>query len=333
VIRTSPMADIYTRLEEAGFSPSYVRGHVLPEWWDDDLASELENRRIAEMAISRTLKISLASLANGNEPLKVSDERTVRFKRWKGVEGSRLVPTVAVARRVCELVVSAADLPELRIPSAPDLRLQILRTQQYVSLTPLVQYCWSLGIPVVHLKELPPGARRLDGLALMASGRPCIALASSRKSPAWHAWPLAHEMGHIAHGHCQFEDTVDLEMDLAAADPAEKQANDYAQAVLYGAPVRFHSDQVISAKRLVEDAEELGRQYQIHPACVVTNYGFNMRTHDRAYEVANAALKILGIATGGAEPVRTALADRLDLNRLTETDRHFLQSVTGLAER
>ncbi len=51
------MADIYARLKEAGFPPSYIKSHVLPEWWDDDLAFELENRRLAEMAISRTLKI------------------------------------------------------------------------------------------------------------------------------------------------------------------------------------------------------------------------------------------------------------------------------------
>ena len=327
------MADLYTRLDEAGFPPSYVRGHVLPEWWDDDLASEIENRRLAEMAISRTLKIPLSSLAKSDEPLKVSDERTVRFKRWKDVDGSRLFPTVAIARRVCELVVSAADLPALRILDAAELRAQILRTQQYVSLTPLVQHCWSLGIPVVHLKALPTGARRLDGLALMVSGRPCIALAGSRKSPAWHAWPLAHEMGHIANGHCRFEDTVDLEMDLAAEDPAEQQANAYALALLYGRPAAFSSDRILSATALAEEAQDLGQKFRIHPACVVTNYGFNMRMHGNSYEVANAALKILKISSGGAEPVRAALADRLDLNRLTNTDRHFLQSVTGLAER
>jgi Zn-dependent peptidase ImmA (M78 family) len=324
------MADLYSRLDEAGFPSSYVRGYVLPEWWDDALALELENRRIAEMAISRTLKIPLSSLANGSEPLKVSDERTVRFKRWKDVDGQQLVPTVAVARRVCELTIAAADLPALRIMNATELREQILRTQEYVSLTPLVQHCWSLGIPVVHLKEIPVGARRLAGLALMASGRPCIALADSRKSPAWHAWPLAHEMGHIAHGHCQLEDTVDLEMDLAAEDPAEMQANDYAKALLYGSSGHnFRSEQIISAPRLAQEAKELGKEFRIHPACVVTNYGFNMK----AYEEANAALKILRLATGGAEPVRIALAERLDLSRLTETDRHFLQSVTGLAER
>jgi hypothetical protein len=58
-----------------------------------------------------------------------------------------------------------------------------------------------------------------------------------------------------------------------------------------------------------------------------------MRAHENAYEVANAALKILKIQSGGAAPVLDALADRLDLSRLTETDSHFLQSVTGLSER
>ncbi len=136
-------------------------------------------------------------------------------------------------------------------------------------------------------------------------------------------------MGHIAHGHCQIEDTVDLEMNLDAADPAEKQANAYAVALLYGRPAEFRSDRLISAKQLAEEAERLGNEYKIHPACVVTNYGFSMREHENSYEVANASLKILRVSTDGAEPVRVALAERLDLNRLTETDRHFLQSVDG----
>src|SRR5262249_20841456 len=159
-------------------------------------------RRLAEMAISRTLQIPLANLVDRQAPLQLREERTVRYKRRLDVDGQKLFPSVVVARRVCELVLTCADLPALRIESldARSLREQILRTQPYVTVTPLVQHCWSLGIPVVHLSKLPAGARRLDGLALMVSGRPCIVLASSRQSPAWLAWPLAHEIGHVVHG-------------------------------------------------------------------------------------------------------------------------------------
>jgi hypothetical protein len=233
-----------------------------------------------------------------------------------------------IARRVCELVVSASDLPVLRSPTAAELRDMILRTQQYVSLTPLVQHCWSIGIPVVHLKELPVGARRLAGLALMIGDRPCVALADQRKSPAWLAWPLAHEIGHIAHGHCLLEDTIDQKIDLAAQDPPEKQANDYAKVLLYGRDPLFRSKKIITPISLASQAEDIGRKNRIHPACIVTSYGFNME----AYDVANAALKILGVVPEGAAAVRDALSDRLDRGRLTPTDLHFLERVTGLAE-
>ncbi len=324
------MADLYERLERVGFPSAYVRAHILPDWWEDELASELENRRLAEMAIARTLKLPLATLGDGRAELKVGREEVVRFKKWQDTEEHTLLPTVIVARRVCELLVTCAKLPSYHLEgrAADTLRGQILRTEPYVDLIRLVDLCWKSGVPIVHLEKLPTGARRVDGLALMAGGRPCIALLSQRKGPAWLIWPAAHEMGHVAKGHLRDGDKIDVEIDLFSESPDEREANDFAKALVYDCADDFKTEQVIPPYDLMREAMERGPNHRVHPGCIITNYGFNMK----AWDVASAALKIAKLDKGGPDIIRSALLRHIDLGRLAETDRHFFESVTGLSE-
>jgi IrrE N-terminal-like domain len=263
-------------------------------------------------------------------PLVLGSEPAVRFKRRQDVAVARLLPAVQVARRISELLLSCAEIPDPAPTwgTAVEVREQILQSDPYVTLTPLVQKCWDLGIPVVHLKSLPAGARRLDGLALTVAGRPCIVLASTKRSPAWLVWHLAHELGHVAQGHLKNGDAIDPEIDFATDHKDERAANQYAMTLIYGDTPGFRSANPLKAADLAAQANEIGPAHRIHPACVVTSYGFTMK----AWDVAGAALKILHVASGGAEPIRAALRKRLDLDCLPATDRHFLAGVTGLAE-
>ena len=49
------MRDLYDRLKERGFDPSYLRSFVLPEWWTDDMADTESNRALAEAFIAKQL--------------------------------------------------------------------------------------------------------------------------------------------------------------------------------------------------------------------------------------------------------------------------------------
>lgn len=192
------MTDLYIRLDQVGLSRGYVRDRILPDWWEDRLADDPGNRRLAEMAISRTLKIPLQDLASKATPLTLGSGQ-VRFKRWQDADQRRLIPAVAIARRACELVLACSkSLPAFKLEEYPAtaLRNRILAQDQYVTLTNLLHHAWDFGVPVVHLESLPDEAKRLDGMALLVEGRPCIALASSRRSPAWIIWHLAHESRH-----------------------------------------------------------------------------------------------------------------------------------------
>ena len=331
--RLSPIKDLYDRLEAVGFPRAYVRENILPDWWEDDLARDPGNRRLAELVISRTLKIPLPSLVEPRSPLTLEGAAEVRFKRRQDVEPPDLLPAVAVARRIFELLFACArDLPAFALEGGdPEaLRELILSRSSCVDLPGLLQISWELGVPVVHLDSLPQGAKRVDGMAFCVAGRPCIALASFRKSPAWLTWHLAHEMGHVARGHLHNGAALDVRIDFSSEQVEEREANLFAKDLVYGKKNRggFKSARHITGVQLAAEARHLGALHRIHPACIVTSYGFNMA----AWGTAQNALKALGSADGGPEAVRAALTERLDLESLVDSDRQFFVRAVGLPE-
>jgi len=333
VARSSPIKDLYVRLEAVGFPRAYVRDFILPDWWEDELAHDPGNRRLAELVISRTLKIPLASLVEPRSSLTLEGAQEVRFKRRQDVEPPYLVPAVAVARRIFELLFACAkDLPAFAMEgSDPEaLRERILAQSPCVDLPGLLQSSWGLGVPVVHLDSLPKGAKRVDGMAFCVAGRPCIALASSRRSPAWLIWHLAHEMGHVARGHLQNGAALDVKIDFSSEQVEEREANLFAKDLVYGSKNRggFKAARHITGAQLAADSRNLGALHHIYPACIVTSYGFNMT----AWGTAQNALAALGAADGGPEAVRSALVEHLDLDDLTETDRQFFARAVGLPQ-
>jgi len=325
------MADLYARLSEVGFPKKYVRESILPEWWADDLASYDFNRRIAEMAISRALKIPLAQLADAKAQLSLLGAEVVRFKRWQDAAHFKLLPAVAIARRVAELVLFCAhDLPALdtRGITAARLRETLLSGSQYITLQQLLDVIWDLGIPVFHLALLPDGAKRVDAMALLVEGRPCIALATSRSQPAWLFWPLAHELGHIAAGHLTGGDILDAAIELVSEIKEEKEANAFAFSLIYG-DARIEVPQNAHPKMLAALALQEGEAARVLPECLVANFGFETGK----WPVAQAALKSLQVdEENGHEQIRAALRKTISLDRLTEDDRHFFCRVTGLSE-
>ena len=325
------MSDLYARLHDVGFPRAYVRDRILPDWWDDELASDPGNRLVAEMVISRTLKISLSSLVDPGASLTLDGARAVRFKHWQDADEVRLLPAVALARRIFELLLSCAKaLPNCRLEGYDprEIREKILAQTQYVTLGALLRCCWDLGVPVVHLDSLPQGAKRVDGMAFTVGDRPCIALASSKRSPAWLIWHLAHEMGHVSLGHLQTGAALDETIDFKAQDCEEQEATTFGKTLIYGETATFKAGRHITGVNLAAQARNWGPAHRIWPPCIVTNYGFNMS----AWGTAQRALKVLNAADGGPEEIRRELAQQIDLDQLSDSDRCFFVRATGLPE-
>lgn len=326
------MRDLYKRLKTVGYDAGFVRACILPDWWSDDLASVPANRTIAEIAIARAFGFRIADLRQPDRPLALPPRGNIRLKRNAGTTVESVAAMVAAARHAAELVADLVEnLPEFDGPAlAASVRATILRQHAYVDLDSLLVYCWSHGIPVVHVRRTPTGSKKVDGLATFRGRRPVIVLSSGRDSPPWLAFHLAHELGHIllAHVSADGDLLVDQKLDARDDDQQEQAADRFACELLTGQPEPgFKPTRGLTAAKLALAAWQYGEQHRNSPGTVVLIYG---RSANR-WGPAVAALKYLSLDTGAHQKLGEALAAHLNLDDLPETSARFLSGCAGLA--
>ncbi len=232
------MKDIYERLREIGLDRPFVQRRVLPDWWDDAEANEPGCRAIAEIAVARYLHCSVGDVRAPAVPLSLPTLPAVRLKKQSSTPREKTLGTLHTAcealRSVCEALDGQPDGQAL--PAAPVLRREILASHNVVDLAGLLALCWGRGIAVMRLDDRPANSARISGMAAVHDGRPCIVLGSSRKSPPWLAFHLAHELGHIALGHVGTDGSIVADTDEQAdiADADEIAADEFAMHLLGG---------------------------------------------------------------------------------------------------
>lgn len=323
------MKPLYDRLKSHGLDRKYVHAAVLPDWWDDDLSSNASNRLMAEMSIARFLGVSLKRLRNsedGGLPLT----HDVRLKKSRNTETEEVAGAVAAASHVARLT---AKMLEDRLPftgrrPALEIRNQLLARPEctWPDLENLVSYCWEHGIAVVHVTELPRKSKSIDGLATFIGDRPVIVLASGRKGPAWLAFHLAHELGHIMCGHVKPGDSplVDIKLDSATDEDQEREADQYAFEVLTGHTEPEFGGTGMRANALARAAHQFGEKHRIHPGTVALIYGYCQGR----IALAQAALKAMGEDQGAREILADAFREHVTLDDLPDPFQRSLSAMT-----
>ncbi|QEH32904.1 hypothetical protein OJF2_13890 [Aquisphaera giovannonii] len=329
VSATNPMADLYRRLKSVGLTKRKVRDFILPDWWDDQIAVNPAAFAEGISYISRHLGLDLASLRDPSGALRFRDTGVCKFKKSKGTSEDQLQLTRSLATRVAGLVNAATMEPCCPLPkTAAQMRSEILgQGQPWVSLSNLLDYCWSLGVPVVHLSSFLT-TRQPDGMAVKVRGRPVVVLCKKVKASAWLLFILAHELGHIALGHIPDNGVlIDENVDTNENDDEEAAANAFAIELLAGAKeAKFRAGgRWPNAEMLSQRARELGRELQIDPGHIILNYAHTMGKE--FFPVANAAIGKLG-GPDAIGIVRRKLAQHLDWSRLPEDSSEFLMRVS-----
>jgi len=329
VSATNPMADLYRRLKSVSLTKQMVRKYILPDWWDDRIAANPAGFAEGISHISRHLGLELASLRDPTREIAYRDTGVCKFKKSKGTTESQLLLTRSLSTRVAHLVSAATTEPCAPLPkTAAQARAEILgQGQPWVNLSNLVDYCWSLGVPVVHLTSFL-SSRQPDGLAVKVSGRPVVVLCKKAKAPAWLLFVLAHELGHIVLGHIPDNGSlIDDDVDTNERDEEEVAANAFAIELLTGnKEARFHAGgRWPNANMLAKQAKEIGRALKIDPGHLILNYADNMG--GGFFPVATAALSKLD-STEAMVIVRRKLAEHLDWSRLPEDSSEFLMRVS-----
>lgn len=330
----NPMKPLRARLSAAGVKPKFLNEIVLPSWWEDSIATTPGGLREAASYICAHLGYSLGSLLDEREALAFAHTGAVKYKKAKGVSSEDVSLATHFGLGVARAV--AAAMEEARapaaVPSPEEWRRELLALSDkpWVCLRHILNATWELGIPVIHLKNLPAGAKKPDALTTMVEERPAIVVLNARKSPSWIAFIVAHELGHIHHVHLKPGQTlVDEKIDKASGEEEEGEANDFASLLLTG-----HRDLGLSSTRsmgipqLAAAAVTFGKSYRIAPGVAALNYGFTTGE----WPLAIGALGQLESGEDAAKDLGKAMKEHLEMDALSEDGREWITRATFTLE-
>jgi hypothetical protein len=328
------MKALRTRLSAAGVKPKFLNKVVLPSWWEDSIATTAGGLREAASYICAHLGYSLSSLLDERQELSFAHTGAVKYKKAKGVTDDDVTLATHYALGVARAVAAAmTDVSAaVAVPSPEEWRKTLLARSDkpWVCLRHILKAAWELGIPVIHLKNLPEGAEKPDALTTMVGDRPVIVVLNARKSPSWIAFIVAHELGHIHHKHLKPGQTlVDEKIDKTSDEKDESEANDFAVRLLTGfSDLGLNSTRSMGMPQLAGAAQTFGMSYRIAPGVAALNYGFTTGL----WSVANGAVSLLEKDDDAALYLKQAMDAGLDMDALSEDTREWITRATNAAE-
>ena len=324
------MKTLRARLSAVGVKRRFLDTVVFPSWWEDSLAANAGGFREAAAFVCSRLGFSLASLLDNDQTLVFADPARVRFKKAKGVSEDDICLATHYALGLARTVASAFDgrPPADEIPAPVEWRNALIARpdRPWVTLPHILEASWKLGIPVLHLRHLPAGAKKPDALTTMVGDRPVIVVLSGRKSPSWIAFIVAHELGHIHHRHLKPGQTlVDEKIDKQSGEKDEGEANDFASRLLTGhSDIGINSSRPLGIKQLAESARTFGESYRIAPAVAALNYGFTTGE----WAVATGAVGLLE-KDDAATCLEKAMDGHLALDSLSDDSQEWVTRATS----
>ena len=328
------MKALRARLSAAGVKAKFLNKVVLPSWWEDSIAATAGGLREAASYICAHLGYSLSSLLDEKQGLNFAHTGVVKYKKAKGVSDDDVSLATHYALGVARAVAAAmTDLPvAAAVPSPEECRktLLALSDKPWVCLRHILKAAWELGIPVIHLKNLPDGAKKPDALTTMVGDRPVIVVLNARKSPSWIAFIVAHELGHIHHKHLKPGQTlVDEKIDKKSDEKDEGDANDFASLLLTGhSDLGLNSSRSLGPPQLAASARTFGKNYRIAPGVAALNFGFTTGE----WAIANGAVAILEKDDDAGVYLKQAMEANLDLDALSEDSREWIARATNAVE-
>jgi hypothetical protein len=195
------MTSVYQLLKHEGLDTRYVKRVLLPEWWNDSLASTRSGLLHGLSIISKRAGIQLAPLIRRQQQIKCREIGTAKFKRQRNAHAAHVKWAKNIGASAAEIVAELTKNPFHRPgATAAEIRRKILRKYRTktVTLQTLLDLAWDCGIPVVFVSHLPPGFRRMAGMAVQFVDRPAIVISKKSASDGWLAFIIAHELGHMS---------------------------------------------------------------------------------------------------------------------------------------
>jgi len=326
--QTLSMFTLYKKLSPLGLSESYVRRAGLPSWWNDELNDQPTAVLEGAGYIAKRLHLDLRSLLTDDQVVRFKPLPHTKFKYRRQQESDTPDTSHQLASRVAELVAYGVQNQFLPIPEdATQVRAEILQDHSQINLESILSYCWQHGIAVVYFNVYPANTRKITGLIQWQCDRPVIVLGHRRTHPAWLAFHLAHELGHLACGHVKEGILIDDEICQEPSDQEETAANTFAVKLLVNRFDNcFRGRSFYKGRQLKNKIVELLQSdLTVDPCAIAFNYAW----HTQNYGLSNKAVEFLNPSEDGHKIINQFLEDHLDWNRLSDDNADQLDCILG----
>lgn len=306
--------------------------NFLPEWWEKELINSPSAVQQALISVAKFTNLNIKSVLNSDALLQLKEEDTCRYKHANNRERSELAAATAIVQ---SLASTASDIvtSDFRLfQSAETIRDGFLNENTpWIDLKLLVNYCWDFGVPVLYLPSLPT-SKKMDAVVVNINGRPVISLTKKYKHESELLFLLAHEMGHVFHGHLEVGQTlIDKKVNSQNndLDEQENQANAFAIELLTGVKnTQFHSRgrRYLKASDLASAAQGKGGALKIDPGHIVLNWGHTTSN----WPTAKAALNILYPHPDWEEHIKNKLCETIEEDDADEDQLDYLYKLMNI---
>jgi hypothetical protein len=283
---------LINKLRQAGISRAAISA-AWPSWWTEEAASSPSGRAELRFGLARRLGLEAKPLLGERVEFIWNDEARFKHLSTESLAERAVLTSYGIA--IGRLLLRATPNRDgVEVGSAADLRAAILAGHRYVDLQSLVTTCWSLGIPVVHLRVFPLEAKSMHAMVVTVDGRFAILLGRDASYPAPIAFTLAHELGHILLRHLSGASAlVDLEDPATSKDDdaEEREADAFALTLLTGSPepdIQTNVD-AFNARNLAGAVLDAGPRYLIEPGTLALCLAYRRN----AWPTANASLRYI----------------------------------------
>lgn len=318
-------------LKEAGLSNPLIDA-AWPYWWSDDAFSSQSAKAELRFAIARKLGLSAESLFHDKVEFVWKDD--ARFKNLSNESDDEKTILTSFGISVCRALLQSRQFESIQTADigAQELRTSILQSSQFIDLHALLATCWALGIPVIHLRVFPLEAKRMQAMVVKVAGRHAILLGRDAKYPAWVAFTLAHEIGHIMLGHIATSSAiVDVgdSFGQAQGDAEENEADLYALELLLGTPHLVIEANVerFNATQLANAVLERGPALRIEPGTLA----LALANQRGLWPIVNAAMKQIYTDQKPVwEQVNKIAAIQLNFAAMSDDSVDYLERIMGI---
>jgi Zn-dependent peptidase ImmA (M78 family)/DNA-binding Xre family transcriptional regulator len=260
--------------------------------------------------------------------LNLSALQTARFKKSATSSIERISAYTIYAHTLALLILEATkDIRTKKIPTALEIRKNVLKKYSVLNLKNLLQYIWDLGVPVLPLRD--PGS--FHGACWRVEGRNVIVLKQRAMSEARWIYDLSHEVCHAGQ-HPNEQSLEIIESNQEAKDwietEDEKEANYFAAELVLGESADDLAEEaILSAKKdlvkLKKSVQRIAEREKIDSGALANYIAYRLQAEQKI-SWWSTAHNLQNVVSDPFEIAKEVLLERMQLEQLNEVDKELV---------